>query len=148
MPFDQTDLLKQAGFADGDRLTLASEGHVSSFGTSFSSSSFTKEFGLINYRVTPSMLVPDGTIQVRFVSAVDAGTGETVTAGIIDARDNTSIPGTRVSTDTVEIIDSGWTEYTPTDPDSPSQLIIEAKTEPATNSSTVRASTIHLGVKL
>jgi len=148
MPFDQSDLLRQIGLAEGDTLVQYSASAGETAGTSISSSSLVTVAVVLDDQVSYEAINPAGAqLRARLIgTTVDVGSGETVTINLIDTNNSLTLASETISSK--QAPDSGWTDVDTSNVISPARVVVEAKTEPGTNPGTLREISLLLGVQL
>jgi hypothetical protein len=140
--------LRKAGYASGDILPIIALGSQRNRSSTTSSSSYVD---IINVGEAAlqwnGLLDPDNTYAAIGCRIVPDG-GETGYHRWVNTLDNDEQIGPEASTDSAEQVWTGWEKYTPTTPDEPLIVQAQGKSEPATNTSTIRSPLLYIGVKL
>ena len=148
MPFDRTDLLRQAGYESGDIVPIATISPNAARAASTTSTSFTEALDLFRWRVQWNLLTPAGLQTVaNFTLRVEPGTDETYSARAFNLTDKETVAALTDQTQPNNTA-TGWTDYTPTRTDSSIAIDFQHKTEPGTNSSQAREPYLQIGVRL
>jgi hypothetical protein len=148
MPFDRHDLLRQAGYEEGDVLWIAgsSEGNSPSINTT--STTYTGDVNFGVQLVEWDTLVGDRQGVGMMYGDVRVGTDETV-----DIRLQNTVDGETVAEATGFTSDfprkvAGPTNYTPTTTGAPVPLEAQVRTNPGNNSAVFSVVYTAIGVRL
>lgn len=146
MPFDTSDLLRQAGFGDGQEISLLSFDGNSVRDFTTTSTSFTGDDGQLKADIVVADMFPTDEIVIMLSGAMSNPTVE----GSVRVRDkpnSTTLagPATFSTFTNGTLID--WTTFTPTDPADSTRLRVEVKSSDG-SAITLRHPTVHVGVRL
>lgn len=148
MPFDRHDLARQAGYEEGDVLTLMAWTPNQAISASTTSTTFVQVNTMHRQFFRWDNHLPSGATGVVKLSArIVPGTDETYTVRIFNQTDTEST-GAIVSGSAAANVTSDWVEYTPPTTDSLIEFKFQHKTDPGNNSSIVTPTLFTLGVQL
>jgi len=148
MGFDTHDLLRQAGYSEGDYIWAVAHNRDSINSTTTTNTTYTSTAayytGRINWAET---LGANRQTQVAGSVFTAPGTDETLDVRVRNLDDNETV------LERTGITSSGWielapTDYTPASTGSDRTFRWQIKTDPGTNSSSITGMNIKYGVKL
>jgi hypothetical protein len=139
--------LRKAGYESGDILPVLTLGVQQNRSASTTSTSYTDIGALGEAAVQFDQVIDTENTYAALGARLVPGSGEEVYYRWVNNDDGEQV-GPEVSTDTPEQVWSFWSSYSPTTASSPVLLQLQGKTEPGTNSSTIRSPLLYMGVKL
>lgn len=147
MGFDTKDILREAGYSEGDFLPIYTAANGGFTRITTSSSSYVSSGNNLRQETDYDNLFPSGAQPAVLLTAtINPGSGEEAFIQVTQDDGSDPIPGSELSTTTLESISTGWVEFSPIS--GVGAVLCEVKTEPGSNSSTFDNFAVTYGVKL
>jgi len=148
MGFDRQDLLRQFGFTTGDIVPLATLTPASrdalTTSTTFKAQNSLGDHSIVFDRVAEGNFPLKAAISVRF----EPGVGETMTGRFRTFNAGNEIVSITGESGVTESIQSGFTDFTPTNQSTGELIQYQHKVDTGANSSRSVMPTLYLGVEL
>jgi hypothetical protein len=144
----EVESLREAGYESGDILPVVTLGAQQQRSAGTTSTSYT-DLGQLGEAaiIFEDIADPENTYAALGARLVP-DSGEEAYYRWVNKDDGDDRIGPEVSTDTPEQVWSGWAKYDPQTEDNPVLLKVQGKTDPGTNSSSIRSPLLYIGVQL